>query len=69
MEKFMTWEEFEKQLNIPPDQQAEIDAEVERLQAEIDVEIEGKKKKNLKTVPIQKTRCKKQKINKKGYKV
>lgn len=36
MSKFQTWEELKKELNITPDEQAEIDLEVEIMQATID---------------------------------
>ncbi len=36
MSKFKTWEELKKELNITPEQQAEIDLEVEILKATIE---------------------------------
>lgn len=43
MSKFKTWEEVEKELNITPEQQAEIDLEIEIIQATID----ARKNKNI----------------------
>lgn len=68
MNHFKTWEELKKELNISPEEQAEIDAEVARLQAEIDAEREKKKNSILKAVPLQKTKnrttLKRHKVNK-----
>ena len=43
MSQFRTWEELKEELNITPEQQEEIDLEVEIIQATID----ARKKKNI----------------------